>query len=304
MGHPIRYIPGRTLVEVTTRTLEGRLLLSPGTEVNELVRGVVGKGLDDHRAIQLHGYAVLSNHYHLLLTTPDAPTLSSFMRFVNGNIAREINRLRKRSGPFWHRRYRAIPVLDDVSAARRLEYLLGQGVKERLVESPEQWPGASGVTTLLTGEPCSGTWYDRSAELAAARRGREDGRAGAYSTKYEVPLAPLLCWAHDTDEKRHGRVRAMIHRIVRRGRQRTQERGLPPIGAEAICAQSPDAWPRRTERSPAPFVHAATKELAAQFRRAYGDFVRCFREASRRLGEYVAPAGIPPGGAAVVLGLG
>jgi len=302
MGRPIRCIIGPTLVEVTTRTLEGRFLLTPGGKANELIRGVLGKGLNDHPEIELHGYVVLSNHYHLLLTTPDAPTLSSFMRFVNGNVAREINRLRKRSGPLWHRRYRAISVLDDVSAERRLEYLLKHGVKERLVESPEQWPGASGVTTLLTGKPCRGKWYDRSAAFRAARR-VEVSPPQAHTTVFEVPLAPLPCWADDPAEKRHKRVLEMVHRIARSSRQQTRELGRPPLGVPAILAQNPETRPPCTKRSPAPFVHAATRELAEGFREAYKEFVAGFQAARRRLVEHLGSAGLPPGGVALVVGV-
>jgi len=303
MGHPLRYIVGPTLVEVTTRTLESRFLLTPGSKANALILGVLGKGLDNHPKIELHGYVFLSNHYHLLLTTPDAPTLSSFMRFFNSNVAREINRLRGRSGPFWHRRYRSISVLDDASAMRRLEYLLNHGVKERLVESPEQWPGASGVTTLLTGVPRSGTWYDRSAHFHALRRG-EDVLEQAFSTEYEVPLAPLPCWSGERKEERGRRVREIVDEIGARARQRTRELKLPPLGVEAISAQSPEFRPPHTKRSQAPFVHAACADLAREFREAYAQFVRGFRAATRRLVECTGPAGLPQGGAAVVLGVG
>jgi len=303
MGHPLRYIVGPTLVEVTTRTLEGRFLLTPGGKANELILGVLGKGLVDHPDIELHGYVFLSNHYHLLLTTPDAPTLSSFMRFFNGNVAREINRLRERTGPLWHRRYRSISVLDDVSAVRRLKYLLRHGVKEDLVETPEQWPGASGLSTLLTGDPRCGTWYDRSARFHAIRRG-EDVTKQAYATEYEVPLEPLPCWAGEDEEKRRQRLREIVRDIAERGRQRTRERKLPPLGVHAILAQTPERRPARTKRSTAPFVHAASKDLARRFREAYAQFVRSFREATARLVEYSGPAGLPPGGAAVVMGVG
>ncbi len=302
MGHPLRYIDGPTMVEVTTRTVESRFLLTPDGRANELLLGVLGKGLRDHSEIQLHGYVFLSNHYHLLLTTPNAPTLSRFMRFLNSNVAREINRLRGRSGPLWHRRYRAIPVLDDASAVRRLEYLLSHGVKEHLVAAPEEWPGVRGVTTLLTGVASRGRWYDRSAMFHARRRG-DRSLEQEHSKEYEVALAPLPCWAAEDQEERGPRVREIVRRIVSRGRKRARESGLPPPGAEAIRAQSPDFRPPRTKRSPAPFVHAASKELAARFREAYADFVRSFRAAAGRLADYAGPAGLPPGGAAVVVDL-
>jgi hypothetical protein len=46
MPRPLRFIPEHSLVEITTRTLQGRLLLKPSPELNDLVLGVIGKAQD------------------------------------------------------------------------------------------------------------------------------------------------------------------------------------------------------------------------------------------------------------------
>ena len=43
MPRPLRFIPPGSLVEVTTRTIHGRLLLTPSPELADLIRGIVGK---------------------------------------------------------------------------------------------------------------------------------------------------------------------------------------------------------------------------------------------------------------------
>ncbi len=50
---------------------------------------------------------------------------------------------------------------------------LSHGVKENLVERVEEWPGVHGVHSLLTGEPMTGIWRDRSAEYFARRRSKK-----------------------------------------------------------------------------------------------------------------------------------
>jgi hypothetical protein len=39
---PLRFIPPASLVEITSRTIHDRLLLTPSPEINDLVLGVIG----------------------------------------------------------------------------------------------------------------------------------------------------------------------------------------------------------------------------------------------------------------------
>lgn len=79
MARRLRYVPpGGALVEVTCRTIQGRLLLRPSAGLNDVIRGVLA------RAARLAGLAVhapvfLSNHYHLLVSVTDAQQLAEFM---------------------------------------------------------------------------------------------------------------------------------------------------------------------------------------------------------------------------------
>ena len=46
MPRPLRFIPEHSLVEITTRTIQGRLLLKPSPELNELILGIIGRRQD------------------------------------------------------------------------------------------------------------------------------------------------------------------------------------------------------------------------------------------------------------------
>jgi hypothetical protein len=43
MPRPLRFVPENSLVEVTTRTLQGRLLLKPSPELTDIILGIIGK---------------------------------------------------------------------------------------------------------------------------------------------------------------------------------------------------------------------------------------------------------------------
>jgi REP element-mobilizing transposase RayT len=268
------------MVEVTLRTVHGRFLLRPSPRLNDLVTGVIGRAQKKY-GLRIHGIAVLSNHLHLAVT-PDSPQqLAAFMDYVAGNVAREVGRLHDWREKFWARRYRAIVVSDEEEAqAGRLAYLLGQGVKEGLVERPQHWPGVHCAAALLAGATLVGTWVDRTALYEARRRGESKSPVHFTETE-EVVFTPLPCWAHLEPAAYRGRIAALIRGIIEDGRR--ERAGRPVLGRRAILAQPPHDKPLHSDRSPAPLVHAATRAVRRMLRAAYVEFVAAFREAARRL---------------------
>jgi REP element-mobilizing transposase RayT len=131
---PLRFVPENSLVIITTRTLHGRLLLTPSPELTDLLLGVIGKAQHIY-AMTIHAFVVVSNHAHCLLFPLSAQQLACFMRFVNSNIAKEAARLHDWPERIWSRRYRAIPVVDEMATHARIRYLLVRGAKEGLVAS-------------------------------------------------------------------------------------------------------------------------------------------------------------------------
>ena len=78
----MRYIPWPdSVIEVSNKTVRDRYLMRPSPAVNDMIRGVLGRALYLCRySIKIHVMVFLSNHYHILLTTPDTKTLSDFVK--------------------------------------------------------------------------------------------------------------------------------------------------------------------------------------------------------------------------------
>jgi len=127
MPRPLRFIPGHTLVEITTRTIHGRLLLKPSPELTDLILGVIGKAQAVY-GMTIHAFVFLSTHAHFLLSPASAGQLALFMQFVNANVAKEAGRLHVWPDRLWSRRYRAIVVADEKAAHARLRYVLKAGL--------------------------------------------------------------------------------------------------------------------------------------------------------------------------------
>ena len=150
MGRKLRYVPdGGALVEVTCRTLHGRLLLRPSPELNDITAGILGRAQRLY-PVELICYSVSSNHYHLIAWAKNAKRLSEFTGYFNSNLAREVGRLTGWTGKIWERRYQAIPISGEEEAqVARLKYVLSHGVKENLVARLREWPGLHCVRQIV-----------------------------------------------------------------------------------------------------------------------------------------------------------
>ncbi len=188
---------------------------------------------------------------------------------------------------------------EEEAQVGRLVYVLSHGCKENLVARPQDRPGVHCVTTLLTGEPIEGTWFDRTKEWKARLRGEEFGVRQFADTEI-VNLAPLPCWRDLSAEQYRERIGELIEAIIAQTAARRTATGIEPLGSAAILRQNPYSQPVKTKRSPAPLVHAASKRVRTEIRIAYAWFAKAFRVAAEylRAGDRLArfPRGsFPPG---------
>jgi len=295
MARRLRYVPpGGALVEVTCRTIQGRLLMRPSALLNDAIRGVLARAARLH-AVEVHLPVFLSNHYHLLLSVRDARQLAAFMNYLNSNLAREAGRQVRWREKFWGRRYQAVLVSNEEAAqVSRLAYLLAHGVKEGLVVSPLDWPGVHGARELVEGKPIAGRWHDRTLESRARRKGLAPDPE-EFIVREELTLTPLPCWKSLDPETYRARIQAEIEAIETWGRQRQEETGNAPLGREQVCCQDPHHEPNRIKKAPAPLVHAVAPEVRRALRRAYFTFRDAFQRAARLLRAGVTDVEFPEG---------
>ncbi len=282
------------MVEVTSRTIQGRMLLRPSALLNEIICGVLARAARLHE-VGVHGHGFLSNHYHLLLSVLDAKQLASFMNYLNSNLAREAGRLVHWREKFWGRRYQAIVVSDEEEAqVGRLVYLLAHGVKEGLVASPYDWPGVHCARELVEGKPVSGRWYDRTLESKSRRKGLLLDPKD-FIVEEQLTLAPLPCWRSLEPEVYRARVQGLIEEIEAWGRQREEETGRPPLGREEVCRQDPHFEPSQLKKAPAPLVHAVAPEVRRALCKAYFTFLTAYQRAARLLRAGMMEVEFPAG---------
>ncbi|WFB37179.1 transposase [Kiritimatiellota bacterium B12222] len=101
----------------------------PGAHYHAMCRGNNGQDIfidDDGRRLflstldevcgqtgwMIHAYVLMSNHYHLLLETPEA-NLVDGMKWFQGTYTQRFNAMFKRRGHLYQGRYKAIPIQTD-----------------------------------------------------------------------------------------------------------------------------------------------------------------------------------------------
>src|SRR5689334_17750959 len=96
----------------------------------------------DQWQVQVHGYCILPNHYHLLLHTPRAG-LSRVMQRLSSRFTQEVNRHRGRDGPLFKGRFRSIFIDNEAHLVRASRYIHLNPVEAGLVTAPQDWPWSS-----------------------------------------------------------------------------------------------------------------------------------------------------------------
>jgi len=282
MGWPLRMFQEEGYYFVTSRCFQGRMLLRPSAEVNEVVGGVLAKAVQ-HSAggVRLHAFTFASNHFHLLVWARGA-SLASFMQYLRANLSKKVGRLVDWSGGFWERRYSAEPVLDDTALVGRLRYVLAHGVKEGLVEKCAQWPGLTCLPQLLGATRRRFQWFNwtkRWSKRGSGGKAEGEGRfAEQWAEPVELEVAPLPCWAGRSEEEKQGAVRGLLQEVE----AEAHARGKLALGVQAVQAQHPHTRPERLKRSPRPLGHASTRQALRELREQYRAFVAVFREAAAR----------------------
>ena len=86
----------------------------------------------------IHAYCLMSNHFHLLLETPQG-NLSEIMQHINGAYTTYFNVKRKRVGHLFQGRFKAILIEADEYAAELSRYIHLNPVRAGMASKPEEY---------------------------------------------------------------------------------------------------------------------------------------------------------------------
>jgi REP-associated tyrosine transposase len=125
-----------------------------------------------------HAYCLMTNHYHLLLDTPDA-NLSLGMRQLNGAFTQRSNRRHARGGHVFQGRFHSILVERETHLLELARYIVLNPVRARMAQAAEAYTWSSLRATVgleerppwLTIESVLASFGSRARYLTFVREG-------------------------------------------------------------------------------------------------------------------------------------
>ena len=147
MARPLRIEYKGAFYHITARGNERKRIFFSKADY-EKFKDYLGKAQDKYGYL-LHCYMLMTNHYHMLIETPN-PNMSKLMHYLNGSYTGYINRRRKRSGHLFQGRYKAILVDADSYFLELSRYIHLNPVRANIVSNPEDCPYSSYSTYICS----------------------------------------------------------------------------------------------------------------------------------------------------------
>lgn len=298
MTLPRRLLPDQTYL-VSRRCVQRLLLLRPSVQVAQVLTYCVAYAAKKF-GILLHGWIVLGNHVHLVLTDPHA-RLPAFMGWFDGHVARALNVHHRRGESFWAPgSYSAVLLPDRDSVLQKLVYMMVNAVAAGLVPTPAEWPGLRtlpedvGVQVLEAERPRF--FFRQAREDDENGEGEGDDSARARQRRRFPPRDPLPervsvevtkppMFDDMTDEAFRAGLARRVEERVREIHVERAARGLRGwLGAEAVLGQDPFTAPGPAvpDGSLNPRVACRDKWRRIELLQSHVEFWRAHREASVR----------------------
>ena len=162
MARPLRLEFAGALYHVTSRG-DGREAIFRAVGDRRLFFDVLA-GVWERFNWVIHAYCLMTNHYHLLVETPDG-NLAKGMRELNGLYTQRFNRVYGRTGHVFQGRYTAILVQKEAYLLEVARYVVIDPVRARMVRSAGDYPWSS--YRAMTGEEAAPKWLETRTILAA-----------------------------------------------------------------------------------------------------------------------------------------
>lgn len=228
MARPIRIEFAGALYHVTSRGDRREPIYEDDLDRERFLE-LLGQVAQDFNWV-CHAWCLMSNHYHLVLETPDG-NLSKGMRQLNGVYTQYSNRRHQRVGHLFQGRYKAILVDRDSYLLELARYVVLNPVRAGMVKEPGAWPWSS--YRSMIGERPAPAWLATDGLLAAFGSGRRDA-VRAYIAFVAEGVGGELIWRNLKSQVFLGDEDFVARNLKRIGAQedvnipRAQRRPPPP----------------------------------------------------------------------------
>jgi putative transposase len=258
MTRPRQLLPGQRFL-ITRRCTQRQFLLRPSRLTNQIIEYSLALAAE-YTGVQLHGACFMSNHWHGVVTDPEA-RLPEFLERFHRLVAKAQNASLGRWENLWSSDKTSVVLLvDDADVLEKMAYTISNPVVAGLVRAPHEWPG---VISLRFDEP-------RIVEMPDVFFDQEGDLEDEVTLRFVRPHLDLTDTAFDA------KLNEAIAARVRRARTDMRLRGLSFLGRNTVLRQPFHGTPH----TPAPRRNLNPR-IAAQRTGARIAAIRCVREFQR-----------------------
>jgi len=137
--YPRQILPGQSYL-VTRRTTQRQFLLRPSRVTNQNVKYCLALAAE-RTGVILHAVCVMSNHWHGVVTDPEA-RLPEFTECFHKLLAKAQNAAIERWENFWSSDKTSLVLLtSEHDVLEKMAYTLANPTAAGLVKCPDEWPG-------------------------------------------------------------------------------------------------------------------------------------------------------------------
>jgi REP element-mobilizing transposase RayT len=274
MTAPRQIVPG-TAYLITRRCAQRQFLLRPSPATSGIFLYVLAVAAQRF-GVRVHAFCVLSNHFHLVVTDPDA-RLPAFEQYLDSLVARAVNASLGRWESFWApSSYSAVALASPEDIVEKAAYVLANPVAAGLVRRASEWPGP----------------WSRPAQIGAApiavRRPSEFFRTNGYLPEM-IELSLTVPPGFASAEAFERALNEALAALEEKARRELASGGGAFLGIAKVLAQKWWARPRSGEprRGLNPRVAARDKWKRIEALTRLDEFLSAYRDAwaSRRAGK-------------------
>lgn len=282
MTAPRQVIPGRTAL-ITRRIAFGMFLLLPDEDVRAIFEYCLAVAARKY-GITIHGWLVMSNHYHLIATDNEG-TLPEFLAWFNRMTSRILNKKWGRCQNLWAAEQpNVVWCVDPQDALDELLYTYRNPISDDLIDTVDAWPGSNsfllGIGSRMVSRPKK--FFSKRSKLPK---------------EIELSAMRIPGFEHLTDEKYVAKIARAVRYEERRARERRAASGVSVLGREGVLAHHHTDVPKTSLPSGGlrPSIACKNKKRRIQLLAELDAFREAHAEARERfcLGdrEVVFPAG-------------
>jgi putative transposase len=243
-------LPGRSYL-VTRRCTQRQFLLRPSRLTNQNIQYCLALAAE-RTGILLHAVCFMSNHWHGVLTDPEA-RLPEFLELFHKLVAKSQNASLGRWENLWASgKTSVVELVGDNDVLEKMAYTLANPTVAGLVKAPHDWPG---VISKRLGE-------ERDIEMPDRYFDPDGPLPQVLTLRFVRPqIFEVL-----SDSALQAQLSAEVAKRVKRAREDMRLRRLSFVGGNAVLRQRFDATPKTPAPRNNPNPRIAAKSTPARVR--------------------------------------